>query len=221
MTLSELVAAITAIAQDSAYTAENVKARINAMVLKIASGVMIPGKYELSPPLPALYTVGSVTTVAGSGIADLPADFNRGVVQVLNAAFEPMRVTPSFRKFLQANPEQGAGPVIRCSVYGTKLLYRDIPATPEVLTVHYHQAPAVLVQDTDAPDCIPETLHRQLIVNGVLRDLFDEIEDETDSPKKNTAFHENEFFKGILQLELLVGADGEPDHYDDQAEYID
>lgn len=219
MQLSELVAEIEDIVQDSFYTATKIKAKINEAVLVIATGVMIPGKFEKSPPLHDLYTTTDIETTLGSGITDLPSDFNRNVIQVINSNDDEVPINPSAKKFLHNNIEQDAGVVERCAVMGSRLLYRDIPSSAETLTIHYYKTPITLSEDSDEPTEIPALLHRKLIIGYVCKEIYNQIEDGIEGVKVNTQYYENEFQSGILGLDLEIGTDNDPDYYDTSTDY--
>ena len=218
MNLSQLTEAISGVIQDSSFDAV-IGTLINEAVLKIAAGDMIPGKYELTPPLPDLYTVDTVDTELLTGICDLPDDFNRDVVQILNSSYEEIPIEPSVRKFLHKNKEQNAGAVYKCAVQGKRLLYRDIPAVAETLTVHYYKTPDLLAAGTDEPTWIPTHLHRKLIVGYVCKEIFDLIEDGIEDPKTNTKHYENIYQKGLMELEMAIGTDKDADYYETQTDY--
>lgn len=218
MNLRELTTFIESVIQDSSYDSL-IPTIINEAVLKIASGDKLPGKHELSPPLPDLYTVDTIDTTLLSGVADLPTNFNRDVIQVLNSDSEEIPIDPSVRKFLHRYPDQGGGSVFKCAVQGKRLLYRDIPTAAETLTIHYYKKPDTLAASTNEPDCIPVHLHRKLIVGYVCKEIFNEIEDGIEDPKTNTRHYETIYQTGLMELELAIDADDDPDYIDDQTEY--
>ena len=108
MNLSEIKTAIQSIVDDS-YWDTQLASMVNDAILKVATGDTLPGRYELSPPLPDLYTTDTVDTVVGVGIADLPSDFNRDLFQVVNSDDENIPIEPSFKKFLKQHVELDAG----------------------------------------------------------------------------------------------------------------
>lgn len=218
MNLSQLISTITDIIQDPAFDV-SMPAMINEAVLKIASGDIIPGKNELTPPLPDLYTVDTIDTELLTGICDLPDDFNRDVIQVLNSANEEIQIVPSARKFLHKYTEQNSGAVDVCAVQGKRLLYRDIPAVAETLTVHYYRTPDLLVDGDDEPIEIPTHLHRKLIVGYVCKEAFDSIEDGIEGLKTNTNHYETMYQKGLMELEMAIGQDKDPMYYDTEVDY--
>ena len=220
MTLEELIDEVQNVIQDAVWTDAMITTLLNRGQLIVASGIILPGKYQLTPPLPALYTTGTVDTTLLSGVCSLPDDYNRSVVQILNADYETIKLYPSFRQFLTRNPEQEAGDVRACAIHGNRLLYRDIPATAETLTVHYYQNPTELEDDDDEPDCIPEILQKPLLVGYACSQIFNQIEDGIEGQKINTAFWNNEFQQGLINLGIYIGHDDEPDYYEDLIERV-
>ena len=92
MNLESLVAAIEDIIQDTEYTEDMIVTMINEAVLKVATGDILPGKYQISPPLPDLYSTGDVLTVLGTGYLSLPADFNRDLFMVVDSSGDPVKI---------------------------------------------------------------------------------------------------------------------------------
>jgi len=221
MNFGEIVDEVQSIVQDSAWTEAMIKTLINRGQTIVASGVILPGKYQLSPPLPSLYTTAKISTVVDSGVCSLPSDFNRDLLQCVNEYDENIEIWPSFRKFLQKNPEKNAGSVRICARNGLNLLYRDIPSEAETLTVHYYKSPTAMTLDADEPSDIPEELHKPLLAGYAAAQIFNQIEDGIEGQKINTAFWNNEFLQGLVQLEIMIGFDAEPDYHEDLLERID
>jgi hypothetical protein len=218
MQFSELITAVEDVVQDGDYTSTIIKALINEAVLKIATGDMIPGKYELTPPLPDLYATGDVAT-DGTGYIALPATFNRNVEMVVNSNDEEIPIESSYRKFRRQYVEEAAGKVFKCAVNGSVLHYRGLPSAAETLTVHYYETPATLALDADTPSEIPAVLHRKLIVGYVCREIFSKIEDGLENQKINTGYYTKEYQSGLIDLGNMIGLDEEPDYYDNTTDY--
>jgi len=210
MTFEELVNEVMDVVQDTTWDAANIQNRLNRALQVVAKGVLLPGKHQLSPPLPELYTYDDIDTVAGVAMCNLPTDYQRDVVQVLNAVNDNIPLEKSFTKFLGDNPDQVSGAVNRAAVYGSRLLYRDIPATAETLTVHYYKNPTTMVNSSDEPTCLPEALHRSILVGYVCMQIFDLIEDGIEGRKINTEYWTRQFHEGLMDLEVLVEHDGTP-----------
>ena len=206
---------------DEYYTTTIIKARINESVLRIATGVMLPNQTALSPPLPDLYTTDTIDTTLSSVITDLPSDFNRDLIQVLNASGDIIPIKPSMKRFLQDYYEQSAGDVYVCCVYGKRLMYRDIPAVAETLTVHYYQTPDTLVADADTPSEIPAHLHRKLIVGHTLMEIYRELELGMAGAKVDTEYYTRIFNEGLIELSEMFPPDQVPEYYEDANDYID
>ena len=210
MTFQELINEVTNIVQDTAWSEAAIKSKLNQALIVVATGVMLPGKYQLSPPLPDLYTSTDIDTVAGVATCNLTSDFNRDVIQVVNSNGDKIPIEVSFRKFLSDYPEQQTGSVFKAAVIGNKLVYRDVPATAETLTVHYYKTPTALVNYSDAPSCLPALLHRPLLVGYVCKEIFSQIEDGIEGQKTNTGYWTQEFQQGLLDLDVLIPHDGDP-----------
>ena len=221
MELTELISVVEEIVQDPAFSHAAITTTLNRGLLTIAKGVMLPGRYQLSPPLPDLYTTGSVQTVVDSGVCSLPDDFSREVVQVLNSDEEIINLAASFKSFLTSNPQKDTGSVRVCVVNGKKLLYRDLPSEAETLEVHYYATPAILEDNDSEPDCVPEHLHHDLLVGFAAKTIWGLKEDGIDGQKINTQYWTNVFQAAILDLVLFLGEDGEAAHYNDEGGYID
>lgn len=220
MTLAELKAAIQSIVDDDDFNGD-LTAMINEAILKVATGDMLPGRYELTPPLPDLYATSTVDTVVGAGITDLPTDYNRGLFQVVNSDDDNIYINPSFKGFLKRYTEIETGDVFGVAVHGSRLLYRDTPATAETLIIHYYEKPTTLSGDSDEPTCIPGHLQRKLIVHQVCKEIYDQIEDGIEGQKINTAHHERMYQQGLMDLELWAGAEKEPDYIETFGDYCD
>jgi len=212
MTLEELTAAVADVVQDPAWDSDRIAAILNRGYRTVATGVLQPGKYQLTPPLPELYTVDTIVTEAGSGICDLPDDFNRNVVQVGTLSGEAIPVEPSFVKFLKDNPGTDTGSIHTCAVHGNRLLYRDIPSAAETLTIHYYRVPDMMADDDDEPVGIPEQLRYPLLVGFACAHIFSLIEDGLDGNRANTNYWKQEYTQGLLDMELVLGFDGHPEY---------
>ncbi len=213
MNLNDLTNYIESVVYDSTFTSAAINTLINEAYLAVATGVKLPDRYDLTPPLPDLYTTGTVST-GSSGVASLPVDYNRDVVQVTNSAGSEIPIFASFRQFNQKYPVVDTSSVHACSVNGSNLHYRGEPTTPENLTVAYYQTPTPLVNATDEPTAIPAVLHRQLIVGYVCKTIYDQIELGLSGPKVDTANYTRMFNNGLVQLVELIPNDNLPDYHD-------
>ena len=83
--LNTLTNAIQEILQDSAYSNTKVESLINNAVTAIAAGIRMPDG-SVSPPLPDLFTISTVTTVLGLAYASLPVNYQRGLTYVYDSS---------------------------------------------------------------------------------------------------------------------------------------
>lgn len=213
MNLLQMRTTVSGIINDSDYTDDMIDAFLNEGVLAVATGVILPGRFDLSPPLPDLYTTDTVATDANSYVA-LPSDFNRDVVLVKDSSVNTIPIIASFQNFIHLYKEE-AGEVDKCSVNGSVLHYRGIPSSPETLAVNYYETPATLTADGDIPTEIPLVLHRQLVVGYALKEIYNEIELGMEGRKVDMRNYEEIFNQGLVRLRQLIPEDSLPDFYEE------
>jgi len=79
-TLSSVIDAIDEILQDSAYSDKLVN-KINEALQHIAGGIRMPNG-DVSPPLPDLFTCGTVSTSTNMPYISLPDNYQRQITLV-------------------------------------------------------------------------------------------------------------------------------------------
>lgn len=220
MEAGTIVTKIQSVIQDTEWDDDDILSIVNRGLTSIAAGLLLPGRYQKTPPLPALYTTEIVETVLLSPVVELPLTFQRDLVQVVNSSSENIPIFPSFRAFLRNNPDLTPGSVRLCSVAGKNLFYRDIPSVAETLTLHFYEKPGEM-NENDEPDCIPEFLQLPLLQSYVCTDIFEQIEDGIEGQKVNTQYWKSLFTQALLDLEIEIGTDGEAIHYESQLTRID
>ena len=219
--LFTLINSIQDILQDDAFTEEILVKKINATVSCIAAGIRMPDG-QISPPLPDLFTMGTVTTSLTLPYVSLPVDYQRMVCVVADSSGN--RIYPplngdyySFALFLKQISNLNmteAGSVYRVAIKGTKLYYQGIPTVAETLGVHYYKKPTDMVADADVPEGIPEHLRERLIKHKVIADIYgDQIEAGVTEPSRGAQYHESKFMEAMIELVDYVGIDGEPQYY--------
>jgi len=218
MEFSDIVKSVQDIIQDAFWTETKIKSLVNEALRVVSQGVMYgdPLNLKITPPLPDLFVTATLAaTSAGAGVVAMPTDFNRDLVQVVNADGDNVAVDYSFKRFLLKNFEKKAGTVTSCSRHGNSLYYRDIPAASESLTVYYYKSPTTLSADDDEATVLPEILHRPVLVGYPCAEIFKQIEDGIEGKKVNSEFWINEFKTGLMEnLALIVGHDSGPNNYD-------
>jgi hypothetical protein len=109
------------------------------------------------------------------------------------------------------------GPVIGVTVKNKSLMYQRIPSTSETLHIHYWKTPSEYFE-SDEPDCIPEHLQEDLLVNFAAWKIFTAIEDWTDGQKINALHHKKEFEAAMEELVKFIGPNNnEPIDFKDEA----
>lgn len=221
--LNTLTNAIQDILQDSAYSNTKVESLINDAVTAIAAGIRMPNGM-VSPPLPDLFTVSTVTTVLGVAYVSLPVGYQRGLTNVYDASGN--RIAPprggdyySFYLFLQQANHKAlmeTGSVYMVCVKGSKLYYQGIPSAATTLGVHYYKRPTPMVTATDEPDGIPPHLELPLIKHRVLMDIYGEmLEAGVTEPAVGMKYHTGKFYEAMTELCDYIGIDGAPQFYGD------
>ena len=232
-TFAELKVSISTITQKSA-TVEKLDTRINDAVSIIAAGVRMPNG-QISPPLPDLYSSGTVSTATDAAFKSLPATYQRHVFYVVDSNGDELRPPSggdyySFRLFLNRITKKdlsGSGSIIHVAVKGSSLYYQGIPTASEDLTVHFYRLPVDMDEDDDTPDGIPDHLSSRLIKHFVSAEIFgaeyfgEDIQKDT---LRNTriVYHEREFYRAMQELIDFVGdADVEPVFYRSGSDSVD
>lgn len=210
MQLQDLITEISTVVQDSSYTDAGITERINKAVLEIASGIRLPQSPQLTSPLPDLYVEEDLTLAESTRFVSLPANYHRSLQKVYDTGNErSVKLMGSFKKFLQKYPAIEVDDyTIACVVHGQKLYYH--PAYTKTVKIGFYEKPSTLSANTDEPSSIPSHLQRDLIVNCVCREIFNQIEDGMEGNKLNTVYYDNEFFKAVMSLDSFIGVDGLP-----------
>jgi len=220
-TLSSIVSSIQDILQDSAYTNQNIVDRINESVTTIAGGIRMPNG-QISPPLPDLFTMSTVTTSTTLPYVSLPVNYQRKVMNIYDSS--GCRIAPpsggdyyAFALFLKRVSNFNlteAGSVYRVCVKGSKLYYQGIPAAATALGIHYYRKPVDIALDADVPDGIPDHLAERLIKHYVIKNVYgDMIEAGVTEPARGFQYHEAQFYQAMTDLCDFIGIDAEPTYY--------
>ncbi len=167
--------------------------------------------------LPALQATDTVDTEADINYVEMPVDYFSNLYHVYNDTMKcPVRLCYTrqtlHRMFVNDFQAQGKVEAVCCE--GRILHYRRVPKDPETLTLEYYTVPDIL-EDSEAsvPDCIPEGLHSQLLLNFVLWKVFDSIEDGVEGQKINTQYYQQEFAGGIALLQVAIPDTAKPRLY--------
>jgi hypothetical protein len=215
MKAEDLIPKIDWIIQDTSYTPSNILGRINKGIGRVAALV----------DLPDLKTSYGINTSTSAAFVALPSDYLRKVFYIVSTNQDrEVTLYESWIKFLKKyRLLDETGSVIDACVRGRSLYYQGIPATSDILVTHYIRKPAVMADEDDEPDGIPDYLQEDLLVNFVCWDIFSDLEDEESGRTPNTDKHQKRFLGAIAELREYVGPeDGPPSYYDDSEEaYVD
>ena len=221
MQLHSIVSSIDDILQDSAFTELRIVDRINTALQTITAGVRMPDN-SMSPSIPDLYTLGSVTTSTTLAYTTLPTDYQRRLTSVVDSSGLIIPAPRggdyySFVKFVDQASDKllaESGSIYVVAVRGRKIYYQGIPTVATTLSLHYYAKPDTLVADTDEPDCLPEHLQERLLKHWVLKEFFGEaIEDGQDNKGIAVTYHTGKFFEAMTDLAGYVGIDSSPMYY--------
>lgn len=222
-TLSEIYSAIDGILDDPAYTEAMIVSRINASLQTIAAGVRMPNG-EVSPPLPDLYTWGTVDTSITLPYVSLPANYQRKAFRIFDSSnniFSPPRGGDyySFARFMQMVSNLNlaeTGSIYAVVIKGTKVFYQGIPTASTTIGLHYFRKPLTLALDGDVPEGIPDHLAQDLLKHAVIKEIYGEmIEAGVSEPSRGMQYHTGKYFEVLTALCDAIGIDGEPIYYGD------
>jgi hypothetical protein len=205
MQLSELVTAVQGIIQDDSFTNEDITTHLNTANLEIAGGVQSALGDWITPPLPDLFTIDTITTSINAAYVEMPEDFQRNLQLVASSDGNEIDIAESFISFSSTYPLLNkTGAVVECCEFGGKFYYQGIPSVASVITIHYFRLPENMVNDADEPDGIPLHLQRELLVNHACWKIFELIEDGLEGEIPNTQKYMDRFFRAVKLLELFI-----------------
>ena len=204
LTLQSLVQEIM---QDSSLDT-SIPGKINQGVQEIAGGMQSTVGSVITPPLPDLFTIGTVYTATDAAYVTLPATYQRGLQFVANENGHEVDISNSFIDFAQTYPLlDRAGVISEVAEKGGNLYYQGIPASSETLTLHFYRFPVDMSDDDDTPDGIPTHLQIPLLVNYAAWKMFELIEDGVEGPGVNTQRYMGLFMNALRTLELSIPYD--------------
>ena len=203
-TFAELIARADALIQDTSLTAL-LGGFINQGVYEIAGGMQSVLGFGITPPLPMLFTIGTVATSTSAAYVSMPDNFHRNLQLVVSSNGSEIDIAHSLIDFTESYPLlDRSGGISEVVEHGNRLYYQGIPTTSETLTIHYYRKPVDMVETTDTPDGIPEHLQMSLLVNFAAWKAFEFIEDGLEGEIINTQKYMNSFLLALKTLELTI-----------------
>lgn len=211
-TFEELIDKTDVLVNDSSLTAL-LGGFINQGVLEIAGGIPSlldgitnPLPNSLTPPLPDLFTIDTVSTGANAYV-NMPSNFHRDLQFVSSSAGSEIDIATSFIEFAETYPLLNkSGRISEVIEHGRKLYYQGIPTSAETLTLHYYRKPVNMVNDDDVPDGIPVHLQIPLLVNFAAWKAYEHLEDGIEGEIPNTMKFKNLFLEAMRTFELSLPA---------------
>jgi len=193
---------------------------LNQGMVAIAGGGQRPHHLPPVAPLPDLLTTGTVTAIVDSNSVALPADYQRGVVAVIDPSGQKLNRIDSYIDFVQRYPKVEAGSIESYCLLGRNLSYA--PAKTENLTVHYFRRPVDMAEAGDEPDGLPEEFHLSILVPYACWRTYKQVERGKEGRKPNTNEWYNNYMNGLTDLERYLGPeDARPEQVGDAAHYIE
>lgn len=210
-TFETLISKVNVLVDDSSLFA-SLGDFINQGVLEIAGGIpsLLDGIADplpniLTPPIPELFTIGTVTTSTTDPYATLPTNFQRELQLAVSSTGSELDIEHSFIDFSETYPLLNKGGRISGVIaHGRKLYYQGIPTSSETITIHYYRKPVNMVNDDDTPDGIPEHLQIPLLVNFAVWKAYEHLEDGIEGETPNTIKFKNLFLEAMRTFELTL-----------------
>lgn len=182
MNLEQMRGDVTQIVQDRGYSPVQIDQYINQAVLRVAELVAVPN----------LKQVDTVSTVVGQrsvSLASVSGGFSGKLQLVTSDTLDTVPQYVDLETMLSSTKSTDVGTVEAVVLVGNTLWYHPVPEAAQELTLVYYSNPPTLVDDTDVPDWLPESLHRKLLVYGACYFMFEEIEDGIEGAKVNTVHY--------------------------------
>ena len=182
-----------------------IPALINQGLFEIAGGMLSTIADIITPPLPELLTIGSVTTSITEAFVNMPENFQRTLQLAVKANGSEVDIANSFIEFAETDPTLvKPGAISEVIEHGKKLYYLRVPAIAEAIAVHYYRLPTTLTGDSDTPEGIPAHLHMSLLVNFAAWKANEFIEDGLEGETPNTLKYQGFFMTALRTLELTI-----------------
>lgn len=181
MNLSQIIDEIRLIVQDDSFFEDEdvVVGRVNAAV-----------RWACSQPgveVPMLKVLGSFVTTE-EPYAEIVGVDSSFTGRVLRAGKPGTKLYLGLEDLYDDYyPLSSVGAVEAVCIQRNIAWYQGIPEEPETVLCILHSDPPLLADDEDIPVVIPEFLQRDLVVHGVVAEIYDMLEDGVDGQKVNTA----------------------------------
>ena len=207
-TLTQLQTIVTSIVQDTEFTDSIIMGYLNRGVQEIAAGMQSAFGDFLTPPLPNLFSIGTVDTDISAAYVSMPATYQRGLRFAANESGVEIDISNSWIDFAETYPLlDKTGNIYEVIEQGGNLYYQGIPTASEEISIHFYRLPIDMAAASDTPDGIPSHLHVQLLTNYACKEIYNLIEDGIEGAQVNTAKHTALFYAALKTLEMSVPYD--------------
>lgn len=171
----------------------------------LLDGIENPLPNSLTPPLPELFTIGTVTTSTTAAYVAMPTNFQRDLQFAVSSTGSEIDISHSFIEFAETYPLLNkSGRISEVVEHGKKLYYQGIPTAAETVTLHYYRNPVDMVTDSSTPDGIPEHLQISLLVNFAAWKAYERLEDNLEGQTPNTEKYKRFFLEAMRTFELSI-----------------
>jgi len=206
-TFEELMLRTSTLVDDDSL-AESLGDFINQGVYEIAGGMKSVFSDMITPPLPALFVIATVTTDVALAFVSMPVTFHRSLQLAVSAKGSEIDIAHSFIDFVTTYPALSrVGNISEVVEHGGKIYYQGIPLVGEILTLHFYRKPVIMISDADVPDGIPEHLQIALLTNFAAWKAYEILEDGIEGETPNTIKFKGLFFDALQTLELAIPYD--------------
>lgn len=206
-TFEELIIRATTLVDDTVLT-DSLGDFINQGVSEIAGGMQSLLLDVITPPLPDLFSIATVTTDTSLAYVDMPDTYHRNLQLAVSASGTEIDIAHSFIAFTETYPALSrVGNISEVSEQGGKLYYQGIPSTEEEINLHFYRKPVIMVNDSDEPDGIPEHLQMSLLVNFAAWKAYGFLENGIEGEMPNTIKFKSYFLEALKTLELSIPYD--------------
>lgn len=196
MKAKEIIAECAANLQDSSFSPADLLAYINSCCGQLASVYSIPD----------LLFTKDIVVPASTPVFAAPGDFLRSIFHASNVTIkDKIEVVEEFSYFVEKFPLFDlTGDVTHISWFGNSFYVQGAPVAEQTIRVMYYGSPKTLVESSE-PTFIPRHLHKDIFVNFVLAEAWNEIEDGIDGTKVNANKFASRFQLACLKLESFIG----------------
>lgn len=204
MNTQDLISITIDVVKDSSFSRSDILRYINEGMNRVASLAYIP----------TLVVPEKVRVRADSETASLPDDFIQGRLYsaiLPDATFGSVGLSivqelSTFLRIKQKTANFAGCEITRVCPNGCTLWVDPCQSTEANIDIVYQRYPEILMDGEEfEPDCFPDHLHEQLLVNYAAHRVYDLIEDGVGDRKDNTKHYLGLFSAAVSELKGING----------------